>query len=249
MLPRLQSEIQRRLLVNYRADPDLVARLLPEPFRPQLVRGAAVAGICLIRLGDTRLPGLPRAAGLRATENGAHRLAVEWNSPDGVRTGVFIPRRDSHSRATVALGGRLYPGRHHRSVFTATETDIDLRVSFRSTDDEAYVDVHARITDHLSGSTLFTDLDEASRFFRTGADGYSPSRRPGVHEGLRLVSSRWDVEPAQVLHARSSFYDDRSLFPAGSVELDGALVMRRIPVTWQALPPLTAPVREPAAAR
>ncbi|RKE11944.1 hypothetical protein [Catellatospora citrea] len=111
-------------------------------------------------------------------------------------------------------------------------------MSFRSTDDETSVDVHARITDHLTGSTLFADLDEAARFFRTGADGYSVSRRPGVHEGLRLVSSRWDVEPAQVLHARSSFYDDRRLFPTGTVELDGALVMRHLPVTWQALPPL-----------
>ncbi|WP_155371710.1 DUF2071 domain-containing protein [Catellatospora vulcania] len=238
MLPRVQSEIQRRLLVNYRADADLVARLLPEPFRPQLVHGAAVVGICLIRLGGTRLPGMPRVAGLRPTENGAHRIAVEWDTPDSVRTGVFIPRRDSHSRATVALGGRLYPGWHHRSVFTVAETDTDLRVAFRSTDDEAYVDVHARITDRLAGSALFADLDEASRFFRTGADGYSVSRHPGVHEGLRLVSPRWDVEPAQVLHARSSFYDDRRLFPPGSVELDGALVMRHIPVTWQALPPL-----------
>ncbi|GIG00280.1 DUF2071 domain-containing protein [Catellatospora citrea] len=238
MLPRVHSEIQRRLLVNYRADPDLVARLLPEPFRPQLVRDAAVVGICLIRLAGTRLPGMPHVTGLPATENGAHRLAVEWDTADGVRGGVFIPRRDSHSRTTVALGGRLYPGWHHRSVFTVAETDTDLRVSFRSTDDETSVDVHARITDHLTGSTLFADLDEAARFFRTGADGYSVSRRPGVHEGLRLVSSRWDVEPAQVLHARSSFYDDRRLFPTGTVELDGALVMRHLPVTWQALPPL-----------
>ncbi|MEV0459461.1 DUF2071 domain-containing protein [Catellatospora methionotrophica] len=237
-LPRLQSEIQRRLLVNYRADPDLVARMLPEPFRPQLVHGSAVVGICLIRLGGTRLPGMPYATGLRPTENGAHRISVAWDTPEGERTGVFIPRRDSHSRATVALGGRLYPGWHHRSIFTVTETDTDLRVSFRSTDDEAYVDVHARITDQLTGSALFSDLADASRFFRTGSDGYSPSRRPGIHEGLRLVSPRWHLEPADILHAASSFYDDPHLFPTGTIALDSALAMRHLPVTWQSLPAL-----------
>ena len=86
-LPRITSEIERRLLVNYRADPDVVARLLPEPFRPQLADGAAVVGICLIRLGATRPVGFPRWIGLRS-ENAAHRIAVEWDEPAGTRTGV-----------------------------------------------------------------------------------------------------------------------------------------------------------------
>lgn len=52
--PRLSSTIERRLLVNYRVDPSVAAALLPAPLRPQLVRGQAVAGICLLRIGGVR---------------------------------------------------------------------------------------------------------------------------------------------------------------------------------------------------
>lgn len=55
----LSSVIERRLLVNYRADPAIVASLLPAPFRPQQIGGWAVAGICLIRLGQVRPPRVP----------------------------------------------------------------------------------------------------------------------------------------------------------------------------------------------
>ena len=59
-LPEMQGEIERRLLVNYRVDPEVMARVLPQPFRPQLVGDAAVAGICLIRLGHLRPSRVPR---------------------------------------------------------------------------------------------------------------------------------------------------------------------------------------------
>ena len=49
-LPNLEGLVERRLLVNYRVDPEVATRLLPSPFRLQLVNGWAVAGICLIRL-------------------------------------------------------------------------------------------------------------------------------------------------------------------------------------------------------
>ena len=49
-IPVIRGLIERRILVNYRADPAVVARTLPPPFRPRLVRGSAMVGICLIRL-------------------------------------------------------------------------------------------------------------------------------------------------------------------------------------------------------
>jgi len=60
LLPGIHGQIERRLLVNYRVDPEVIARVLPQPFRPQLVGGAAVAGICLIRLGQMRPRHTPR---------------------------------------------------------------------------------------------------------------------------------------------------------------------------------------------
>ena len=108
-LPVLAGLMDRRLLINYSVDPDVVATMLPPPFRPQLVRGRAVAGICLIRLRQMRPRGLPRWIGI-ASENAAHRVAVEWDEPLGVRRGVYIPRRDTNSRVNVLVGGRAFPG-------------------------------------------------------------------------------------------------------------------------------------------
>ena len=111
--PVMSGLIERRLLVNYRVDPEVAARLLPEPLRPQLVAGSAVAGICLIRLGQMRPGGLPAWMGLRS-ENAAHRVAVEWDTRSGVESGVYIPRSrywfpDERSRGWAALSGRASP--------------------------------------------------------------------------------------------------------------------------------------------
>lgn len=171
--PRLSSVVERRLLVNYRVAPDAAVRLLPEPLRPQLVHGHAVAGICLLRLGSVRPVGAPRAFGLRS-ENAAHRIAVEWDGPDGVETGVYIPRRDTASRLNVWAGGRVFPGEHGRADFEVHETPDQVRVAFATRDGDTRVDVTVEPSDELRGSELFADLAEASRFFKAGRRGTRP---------------------------------------------------------------------------
>lgn len=233
-LPLLAGEIERRILVNYRADPEVVASILPSPFRPQLVRGFAVAGICLIRLGSMRPRILPGWAGLRS-ENAAHRIAVEWDTPSGTKAGVFIPRRDSSSRVNVAVGGRLYPGEHHRAQFEVTESPAELHVEFSSGDGATHVNVAVRLQEDLAGSELFEDTAAASAFFESGSVGYSATREATRFDGLQLVTSSWAVEPAEIIEAESSFFDERTQFPLGSAELDCALVMRNVPVNWNPL--------------
>jgi uncharacterized protein YqjF (DUF2071 family) len=46
MIPVIQGVIDRRLLLNYRVDADVVATLLPAPFRPKIHTGYAIVGIC-----------------------------------------------------------------------------------------------------------------------------------------------------------------------------------------------------------
>lgn len=106
-LPAIDGIIERRLLVNYRVAPDALADILPAPFRPKLVRGYAIAGICLIRLANVRPRGLPARLGIRS-ENAAHRIAVEWDSNGRTYEGVYIPRRDSDSRLNACVGGRMF---------------------------------------------------------------------------------------------------------------------------------------------
>ncbi|GHG27213.1 DUF2071 domain-containing protein [Streptomyces filamentosus] len=233
--PRLASVIERRLLVNYRVAPDAAARLLPDPLRPQLVRGHAVAGICLLRLGEVRPVRAPRAVGLRS-ENAAHRIAVEWDGPDGVETGVYIPRRDTASRLNVWAGGRVFPGEHGRADFEVHETPRRLRVALATRDGDTRVDVSVEVADALRGSELFADLAEASRFFRRGAKGFSATRSGRHLDGMELRTDAWHVEAGRISSVSSSFFDDPDRFPPGSATPDCVLLMRGVPVTWLPLP-------------
>jgi hypothetical protein len=239
--------VERRLLVNYRTDPDVTARLLPTPLRPQLVNGHAVAGVCLIRLGRLRPQPLPAGIGIR-TENAAHRIAVEWDTPAGVATGVYIPRRDTGSWGTALAGGRLFPGEHHRARFTVVEGERELRVAFRSTDNTGAVRIHVRVSSTWPGSTLFADLADASQFFRQGCAGYSETTSGRRLDGLELRSGSWAMEPVEVADLHSTFFEDPAIFPAGTAEPDGALLMRNLPVTWHSLPPM-AVRRDPGRTR
>lgn len=58
-IPTVEGIIARRLLINYRVDSATLQQMLPAPFRPKLIHGMGIAGICLIRLKDIRPRGLP----------------------------------------------------------------------------------------------------------------------------------------------------------------------------------------------
>src|SRR6266508_3393522 len=85
-LPVIRGVIDRRILVNFRCDASVLASLVPPPFRLKLVRGFGMAGICLIRLQRVGPRWLPGAFGL-ASENAAHRIAVEWDEAGDRREG------------------------------------------------------------------------------------------------------------------------------------------------------------------
>jgi hypothetical protein len=149
---------------------------------------------------------------------------------------VYIPRRDTQSRLTTLLGGRVFPGAHHHARFSVTETAQRLQVAFRSDDGAVEVDVTVLVEPTLAESQLFADVDEASRFFEQGAVGFSPGRDPSKLETVRLSTHAWRVEPCRILSSRSTFFEDPSRFPPGAAEIDCALVMRKVPVIWDALP-------------
>src|SRR5688500_12526639 len=130
-IPTLTGTIKRRLLVNFRADPDVVRAVLPAGFAPKLKDGNSIVGICLIRLENIRPKMVPAAFGL-SSENAAHRISVIWESEEGPREGVFIPRRDTDSAMNAAVGGTLFPGEHNRADFDVRKTDNRIDFSMRS---------------------------------------------------------------------------------------------------------------------
>lgn len=110
-ITQVRAHLRRRLLINYRLDPEYASTLLPQDLRPQLVDGSAVAGVCLVGL-ERVSPVSNRFGGIRS-ENAAHRMAVEW---------------DEH-------------GVHRHARFATLDTDERHRVSMRSRDQRLDVDV------------------------------------------------------------------------------------------------------------
>ncbi len=237
-IPVMRGIIDRRILVNYHVDPSVLATLLPAPFRPKLVGGVGMVGICLIRLKGVRPRFVPGFLGI-SSENAAHRTAVEWDEqgdPSGVigrvREGVYIRRRDTNSRLNAWAGGRLFPGVHHHAEFTVKETPEQFEVALKSDDGVTSMAVRARLTGQLPTTSVFRTLDAASAFFQAGSLGYSATSDPARFHGLELHCPTWHVEPLAVEEVRSSFFDDESLFPRGSIAFDCALLMRGLQHEW-----------------
>jgi hypothetical protein len=231
-IPVIKGIIKRRLLVNFRADPAVVQRILPDPFRPKLHRGHALVGICLIRLEEIRPAGLPAAIGL-SSENAAHRLAVEWTDSAGMeREGVFIPRRDTNSVLNRLAGGRVFPGEHHTARFSVTDANHHVELSMQSHDGLVSVTVTGDEVDSLPVSSCFALLADASAFFEGGSLGYSVTRDGPRLDGLLLRTLDWRLRALAVTQVHSSYFQDREKFPEGSVEFDHVLIMRDIVHEW-----------------
>jgi hypothetical protein len=230
-IPVVRGVIDRRILVNYQVDPGVLAPLLPAPFRPKLIHGVGMVGICLIRLMHVRPTFLPTWLGI-SSENAAHRTAVEWDENGTVREGVYIRRRDTNSRLNSLSGGRIFPGIHSHARFTVQEDADHFAVAIRSDDGVTSMSVRGHRTDNLPESSVFSSVAEASAFFQAGSLGYSATPDSTRFQGLELRCRNWHVEPLAVEAVHSSFFEDETLFPKGSIRFDCALLMRQIEHEW-----------------
>ena len=177
-IPTIRGIIDRRILINYAVDPDIVKQIVPAPFSPKVINGKAIVGICLIRLKNIRLKGLPPFLGF-GSENGAHRIAVEWAEGDEQKEGVYVPRRDTSLRFNALVGGRLFPGKHHYAKFDVKEDEQNYHVAFKSSDN-TIISIDAKITDLFNSQPVFKDLSTASAFFK------APTRHP-LHISASLL--------------------------------------------------------------
>lgn len=231
-LPVIKGTIRRRLLVNFRVDPNVMRAQLPARFAPKLHGGYAIAGICLIRLEAIRPRHLPSVVGV-LSENAAHRVAVTWRDDSGEqREGVFIPRRDTSSLLNHLVGGRLFPGEHHRARFAVQEDAQSIDLKMHSTDGTVAVHVRGRFGGTMPRASCFSSLEAASSFFEPGSLGYSVTRQPGRLDGIELRTEGWAVQPLEVDEVSSSYFSDRTFFPDGSIEFDCALAMRNLAHEW-----------------
>jgi hypothetical protein len=230
-LPVIQGVIRRRILANFRVEPEVMQQQLPARFRPKLQQGFAVAGICLIRLEHIRPRFVPESVGLNS-ENAAHRVAVLWDDEGETREGVFISRRDTSSQLNHLLGGRVFPGEHHQASFSVSESSSEISLSLQSTDAEVIVVLEGNMTAALPSTSIFSSLGEASAFFEGGSLGYSVTQDPNRLDGLNLKTKEWLVEPLAIRKIYSSYFSDKNKFPEGSIDFDHALIMKNVAHEW-----------------
>lgn len=231
IIPPLNATIDRRLLLNYRVDPEaLEPYLRGDNIRLRLIDGKAIAGICLIRLTQLRPTISPFSFGLSA-ENAAHRFGIIRTDENGVETpGVYIPERHTTSWLAKFAGGKVFPGIHHHATFEVDEGSGSYHVTMHSRGSE--IEVRAHKSDQWR-SKAFATPEEASDFFKEAPVGYSPRARGTDIDGVELITPKWATVPLMLDEVRSSFYD---ALPAGSVELDDALLMENIASEWRKAP-------------
>lgn len=230
-IPTIHGFIDRRILINFTADPEVVSKIVPAPFRPKIYKGKAIVGICLIRLKDVKPKGLPNIIGVNS-ENGAHRIAVEWEENGVAKEGVYIPRRDTSLLLNTLLGGRLFPGKHHLAKFNVREKEGNYHIDFLSSD-QTKISIDAQTTEQFDKNSIFETIENVSDFFEKGAIGYSPNQ--DKFDGLQLQTYNWAVKPLDVINVKSSFFEDENLFPKGSVTFDNALLMTHIEHEWHSV--------------
>ncbi len=230
-LPIIHGYIDRRILINFTADPDIVSKIIPKPFRPKIYKDKAIVGICLIRLKNIKPKGLPNFAGV-SSENGAHRIAVEWDEEGQTKEGVYIPRRDTSSKLNVLAGGRVFPGKHFLAKFNVKESNGNYHIQFTSSDNTS-ICIDAKETNGFNSNSIFRTLENASNFFKNGSAGYSPNG--DKYEGLKLEVYKWQVQPLEVFNVKSSFFENEIVFPKGSIQFDNALLMTKVEHEWSSL--------------
>ena len=235
-IPTLQGIIRRRILVNYRAEPEAIQKFLPLRFRPKLHDGRAIAGICLIRLEHIRPKHAPEFVGI-SSENAAHRIAVLWEDENGeTKEGVYIPRRDTNSFINHVAGGALFPGEHNAADFSVTESEREIDFAMRSKDGAIEVKLTGEVSENLPKNSIFPSIAEASAFFEKGSLGYSVTKGGKELDGITLQIENWKVEALDLDLVKSNYYENENVFSKDLIEFDHALLMRNIAHEWHSAP-------------
>lgn len=238
-LDSIHGTIDRRILLNYRIDPSTLQKVIPAQFRPKLYRGYGIGGVCMIRFRGLRPRYVPSWLGINS-ENAAHRIAVEWEEDGATREGVFIPRRDTGSAFNKAFGGRAFPGIFEKSRFLSEDSGESFGLKIVLEDGSNQIEFAGRVSTALPETSIFPSTEDAANFFALGATGYSATHDTNHFHGMELRCLSWNIHPLAIERAHSAFYDDRAVFPEGTIALDSALVMRNIEHEWHSRPDLYA---------
>ena len=227
IIKEIIGKINHRILSNYRIEPQVAQSVLPKEFKPKLIHGFAIGGICQVSLSDMRPNGLPVIAGTKS-HNAAHRIAVI--SPAG--EGDYIPRRDTNSILNSISGGRIFPGIYMKSDFKVINEGDNYIVEIKDKYNKIIMYINCSISEELDQMSIFESVDEVSSFFKSGNIGWSPKKQNGEFDVIELKTVGWKMEPLKVNDHFSAYFNDETIFPKGSVTFDSAMIMRNLEHSW-----------------
>jgi len=231
-MKKVTGIIDHRILINYRVDPDVMQRVLPEGFEPKLVNGYAIGGICQVSLSQMRPKGLPAGLGT-SSHNAAHRIAVKCAQGEG----VYVPRRDTNSFLNTLSGGRLFPGAYSKADFDITQSSDHYRLHIENNTSGIILSIEAEICKEISPTSIFKSTDDISTFFKSGNMGWSPNTSTTsskTYDAIELITEKWNMTPMCASKTYSGFFSNTETFPEGAVEFDSAMIMKNIPHSWVA---------------
>lgn len=226
-MKEVTGTIDHRILLNFRIDPEVMKKNLPEEFTPKLVDGYAIGGICQVSLSEMRAKGMPSVIGTNS-HNAAHRIAV--NSSQG--EGVYVTRRDTNSWLNTMTGGRLFPGVYSKADFDVSSSGDHYSVRIGNSEKKLIMSISADVVAELPEGSVFSSTEEVSDFFKTGNLGWSSREKSHQFDAIELQTTEWNMEPLEVKESYSAYFSDTSKFPKGSVEFDSAMIMRNLKHSW-----------------
>lgn len=229
---------ERRIILNWRVDPALVAKHLPRPFRPRLVKGHAIVSVEVLQLVGMRPTGMPRIAGFH-TQNAVDRIAVEWNEGGSILHGFFVPSRYSPSAVNTLISlTRLFPAVFKHARFRFERAGVHYRVSVAAEGNRLSFD--ANESSIFSEKSAFDSMNMASEFHRDAKISYSPAHEEGTYDGIYLKSFDWHATPLEVINVHYDYIE--KTFP-GAV-FDSAFVVRNTKHEWHGMGSIKNAVKE-----
>ncbi len=222
VLSPLQRTLHSRCLVYYRAEPDVIARLLPEDVEPAVYRGYSLVGLRWTRC--TGIPGFRRSAPVwdelsfcfpvASDDEGSHR--------------VWVSRRETSSRFSAHWVSRVVRGEYELASFEVEDTPARLELTVEH-DGTEELHLSAESRGEFVGS-LFLSTHQVEEYLQRS--GAIQPRNPLVPSApdLAAAGGNWAIDPLAIYELRCPYFEDEARFPKGSLQQDSAFRLVRVRV-------------------
>lgn len=241
--PPFKGIIDRRILINYKVENNVLRRLLPSPFSPRLINGYGIAGVCLIRRKQLKINSFPSWMSVN-TETALYRIAVTWEQYGKQHTGSYVLRKETDSLMQIFANSRWSDDSQNWARFHVKEekrSQQDVYEINCFSKDGTSLAITANTALRFPQESVLKTLDTASCFFEDESHYISPKYQTSVFNCLSETTLNWKMSPLSVGALQSDFFENKQLFPKGSIYFDHALLMKNVRHFRNQLPDILAP--------